>query len=375
MRVLYFSRDYTPHDRRFLAALASTNHVVYYLQLERREDTLEDRPLPPGIEVVQWAGGREAFDYHEGPRLLEDLKRVIDSIKPDLVHAGPIQTSALLAALSGFRPLVSMSWGYDLLQDADSSPFYRRATRYTLSRSAVMVGDCEAVRQKAISYGMDGSRIVTFPWGVDLEKFSPDGARFKKNDADTAGTFTLLSTRGWEPVYGVDVLAKAFVLTAKKRPEIRLILLGSGSQAGLLRRVFAKGGVLGSVLFAGQVSNADLPRYHRAADLYVSASHSDGSSISLLEAMACGRPAIVSDIPGNREWVEPGVNGWLFEDGNAEALGECILQAMEDRSRLQRMGRAGRAVVERRADWEQNFPQLLWAYELAKADAPRISNR
>ena len=360
MRVLYFSRDYTPHDRRFLAALAGTEHRVYYLQLERRRRTLEDRPLPPEIEVVSWAGGHEAFDLRNSPHLLDDLKRVISSVSPDLVHAGPIQTSAYLAALSGFRPLVSMSWGYDLLQDADRNPFSRWATRFTLTHSDVMVGDCQTVRQKAISYGMDGDRIVTFPWGVNLEHFSPVSERLPEEDA-----FTLLSTRGWEPVYGVDLLAKAFVCAAKAQPGLRLLLLGGGSQGGLLRQIFEAGGVLDKVQFAGQVSNADLPCYYRSADVYISASHSDGSSISLLEAMACGKPAIVSDIPGNREWVDPGVNGWLFRDGDEGALCRLILLAVENRAQLQRMGGSGRVLAEQRADWKQNFPQLLRAYEMA----------
>ena len=178
-------------------------------------------------------------------------------------------------------------------------------------------------------------------------------------------SFTLLSTRSWEPVYGVDVLAKAFVRAARERPDLRLILLGGGSQSGLLRCIFEEGGVIDRVQFAGQVSNADLPRYHRSADLYVSASHSDGSSISLLETMACGTPAIVSDIPGNREWVEAGVNGWLFRDGDDSSLCELILRAMDDRSHLEMMGQAGRRLAEQRADWKQNFPHLLQAYDIA----------
>ncbi len=119
------------------------------------------------------------------------------------------------------------------------------------------------------------------------------------------------------------------------------------------------------MLFPGQVNQADLPRYYRMADLYVSASHSDGSSISLLEAMACGRASLVSDIPGNREWVDPGDNGWWFRDGDADSLAQGILQAIEQRERLPAMGRSARRIAEQRADWEKNFPHLLDGYRLA----------
>ncbi len=114
MRVLYFTRDYTPHDHRFLAALAETGEQVYSLRLERRGVQREDRPVPEGIEQVLWKGGLHPMRWQDGPALAQDLKRVLRMVKPDVVHAGSIQTAAFLTALTGFQPLVSMSWGSDL---------------------------------------------------------------------------------------------------------------------------------------------------------------------------------------------------------------------------------------------------------------------
>jgi L-malate glycosyltransferase len=122
--------------------------------------------------------------------------------------------------------------------------------------------------------------------------------------------------------------------------------------------------VLEQVHFPGHVSQVDLARYYRSSDLYLSASHSDGSSISLLEAMACGLPALVSDIPGNREWINPGEQGWWFPDGDHRLMADAIIQAVEQRERLPEMGQSARQVSEQRADWNSNFPKLLEAYEL-----------
>lgn len=366
MRILYFSRDYTTHDRRFLHALAQTAHQVFFLQLERRGHTLEDRPLPAAIEQVHWAGGCGPARLRDGPRLLLDLKRVLRQVKPDLIQAGPLQRAAFLAALTGFRPLLSMSWGYDLLIDANRNAAWRWATRFTLRRCNAMLGDCQTIRQLAVAYGMPDERIITFPWGIDLDHFSPLP---EAQPAEASRPFVLLSTRGWEPIYGVDIIASAFVTAARQCPELQLVMLGNGSLAADLRRAFARGQVEEQVVFPGQVKYADLPRYYQRADLYVSASHSDGSSISLLEAMACGKPVLVADIPGNREWVAPVAGpdeaGWLFPDGDAEALAQAILHAVAQRRRLAEMGRRARALAEARADWQKNFPQLFKAYEIA----------
>ena len=382
MRILYFTRDFTTHDHRFLTALSTTEHQVYYLRLEARGHQLEDRPLSPQIEQIIWKGGQAPARLQDGPRLLSDLKRVIRQVKPDIIQAGPVQRSAFLAALTGFRPLISMSWGYDLIHDAYQNAWWRWATRYTLQHSVLMVGDCNAIRQLAISFGMPDERIVTFPWGIDLDHFSPVSPPFpvigRGAGGEGAPTFTLLSTRSWEKLLGADIIAQAFVKVAQQRPDVRLVMAGSGSLAAMLRQTFLRNGLIGElteegniqsfprVLFPGQVGYADLPRLYHSADLYIAATHSDGTSISLLEAMACGLPALVSDIPGNQEWVRPGENGWLFPDGNANALADAILNAVEQREKLPQMGQNARQVAESRADWNKNFQMLLKAYEQVK---------
>ena len=360
MRILYFSRNYTSHDYRFLAALAKTSHKLFYLRLEGGGQVLEDRPLPPEVELVEWRGGKTLVSLKDGLRLLADLRRVIRLVKPDLIHTGPIQRSAFLVALAGFHPLVSMSWGYDLLHDAYISPFWRWATQYTLRHSDAFVGDCDTIRKLAVSFGMPDERIITFPWGIDLAHFSP-----ATSQPANVQTFSLISTRSWEPIYGIDVIARAFVRAVRERPDMHLTLLGGGSQYAPLRQILLIGAAFDKVEFPGYVSYAQLPGFYRSADVYIGASHSDGTSISLLEAFGCATPAIVPDIPGNREWIIPGENGWMFPDGDADALAGAILDAAARRDLLPAMGMKARLVAEARANWEQNFAQLEKAYTLA----------
>jgi glycosyltransferase involved in cell wall biosynthesis len=360
MRLLYFSRDYTTHDHRFLTALSKTEHQIFYLRLEDGGLMLEERPLPDGVAQVHWDAGHKPVALKDGLHLVNGLRRVIRQVKPDLIHAGPIQRSAFLVALTGFHPLVSMSWGYDLLHDARINAFWHWATSYTLRHSDAMVGDCDTIRKLAVSYGMLDDRIVTFPWGIDIHFFN-----LPTSEHANLTTFSLLSTRSWEPIYGIDVIARAFIIAARKKPELRLTLLGSGSQAAAIRQILLIGAVYDKVRLPGIVSYAELPGYFHDADLYIGASHSDGTSISLLEAFATGTPAIVPDIPGNREWVTQGQNGWLFPDADSEALASAIVNAVDQCQSLPEMGRRGRLLAEQRADWEKNFTLLEKAYTLA----------
>ncbi|MFZ1041271.1 MAG: glycosyltransferase [Anaerolineales bacterium] len=364
MRVLYFSKDYTPHDHRFLSALAETEYEIYYLKLERNLRQTEDRTVPSRIQHVLWEGGKGSFRWRDVSRLSRDLKRVIKEIKPDLIHAGPIQTCAFLAVLSGFHPILTMSWGFDLMQDAERNPWMQWVTRYTLKRSTFFTSDAQITRDKAIAYGMNPDRTVVFPWGVDLKHFSAEQLSIgKKTQNVRRKSFILFCNRSWEPRYGVDVLATAFVKVAKQHENVNLLLLNGGSQTNVIRQILMNGGVLDRVQFGGQVSQTDLPRWYHMADLYISPSHVDGSSVSLMEALACGLPALVSDIPANQEWVDEGVNGWLFPDGNADILAEKILAVIAQRTKLTQISRAARRSAEERADWKKNFAKLLEAYE------------
>jgi glycosyltransferase involved in cell wall biosynthesis len=358
MKVIYFSLDYSPHDHRFLAALAETEHEVFYVRLQRGARQVEDRPVPAKIEQVLWAGGQGEFRWCDLPRLVMDFRRVVKRIKPDLIHAGPIQTCAFIATLSGFRPLLTMSWGFDLMEDVERGWWWKRITYYVLRRSTFFTSDAQVTRNKAVQYGMNPDRTVVFPWGVDLQHFLPSTVHRPPSTG-----FTLFCNRSWESRYGVDVLAKAFVKVARQNPDVGLLLLGGGSQGRAIRDILQRGGVLERVNMAGQVSQRDLPRWYRMADLYISPSHVDGSSVSLMEALACGLPCLVSDIPANKEWVTENENGWLFPDGDADALAARILAVIAQREKLSEVGRAARRSAETRADWKKNFGTLMNVYQ------------
>ena len=358
--ILYFSNDYTPHDHRFLSALAETEHEVFYLRLQRGTRPTEDRPIPSNIQTVQWLGGQGVFRWKDLAKLTFEFQRLARRIQPDLIHAGPIQTCGLIATLAGTWPRLIMSWGFDLMQDAERNAWWSWVTRFVLRRAAYFTSDCEATRQRAVGFGMDPAHTVVFPWGVDLQHFKPQDTPAGKQTAD----FTIFCNRSWEPRYGVDMLAKAFTLVAGSRSDVNLLMLGDGSQGEIIRQILHRNGVSDRVTYAGRVSQTELPRYYHKADLYISPSHVDGSSVSLMEALACGLPCLVSDIVANKEWVTDGHNGWIFPDGDADALAAAILRACDHRDALDKMGRAARVTAEEKADWKKNFQKLLETYKL-----------
>ncbi|HET7011746.1 MAG TPA: glycosyltransferase family 4 protein [Anaerolineales bacterium] len=364
MRIVYVTRGWTVHDRRFAFSLVEAGHQVAYRAVESIPPQGEAALARPGIaSVASWGASGPSF-WPRVPKMVRALRGLGEEWNADIVHAGPIQRGALVAALAGRRPTLSMSWGSDILRDARVGAGRWQAS-FVLRRSDALACDCETVRARCVELGMDPARIVVFPWGVDLDKFAPGSGDGLRSSLGWEKAMVMVAARAWEPLYGMGLVAEAFVLASKKEPNLRLLMLGDGSERERIRGRL--GGLIASSHLPGQVDHSELPRYLSAADVYVSASRSDGSSVTLLESMAAGLPAIVSDIAPNREWVKDGVNGWVFRDGEAQSLAAAILRACASRQELPALGQAARRTVEARADWRANFPRLLEAYELARA--------
>lgn len=366
MRLLYFSREYSPHDYRFLDALAGEGVDVFALFLEKRTRPLEVRPLPQGVRLLEWPDGWGLDSPQEAAAV---LKTIASSVQPDMVQAGPVQACAYLASLAGLHPLTAVSWGSDLLNEAGASAQMQAVTREALAAADALVGDCSVVANAAVQYGFPPGRIVTFPWGVDLGEYRPAGRSELRSELGWGQNLVFISTRNFEPLLGVDVLARGFALAARSQPDLRLLLLGSGSMEDDIRQILFEAGVLDKVFFTGRAAEPDMPDLYHSADVYVSATHSDGSSVSLMQALACGLPVVVSDIPGNREWITPGLQGWLFRDGSAGDLAAKLLTAASARQDFRQMGASARRLAEERADWSRNFPCLFEAYRIAQREA------
>lgn len=372
MRILYFTRDYTTHDRRFLEKLGLSHHDIFFLRLEDDGIIYEPRPLPEGISEVEWKGGKGPARVPEDwMRLMPDLAKVIEGVRPDLVHAGPVQSCAFMTALLGFHPLLVMSWGSDMLIDAGRDEFWAWMTKYTLERTDYVFCDCNAVREAVCRVAPFGDEsVLNDCWGVDMKQFAPGPDHIGlKQQLGWEDNVVVLTTRTWESLYGPDIAVKAFLKAYRQDSRLRLIMTGSGSMKKDLDGFIHEHGLDKVVHRPGHVRHDRLPDFFRAADLYLSCSYSDGSSISLMEAMATGLPAVVTDTPGNREWVRPGMNGWLAPAGRPEIFGDMINEAAalapDERGAMSGLNRR---TVEACADGDVTFSKLMALYSRIERD-------
>lgn len=363
MRILYFSDNISEHNRRFLTKLTEAGHDVYFLDLT--SDVAEEGWLPADVAYI---GHHSIFTRGSSPdsvkALVPEFRSIIADIRPDLIHAGPVQTCAYIAALSEFHPLIVMSWGSDLLLDTHRGPEWAEATREALQHADGFVCDCDSVRNAAAYYANfpDGT-IAQLPWGIKSGVFSPAGPLPPSTEMPFgADTIRIICTRSWEPLYGIDVVMEAFVRAYRIEKSLRLLLLGDGSDRERIYKFITQNSLSAVVLTPGRLRESELPKWFRSASAYLSCAKSDGTSISLLQAMAVGLPVIATDIPSNREWITEDENGWLAAAAEEFAAKILVLSHLPA-TRREAVSLSNQRIVAARADWDRNFPRLLRLYE------------
>lgn len=312
----YVSATSGVHDERWLAALRALRFDPQAL-------------IADPVKDVGLASLREAIAGGQGP-----------------VLAGPLEVARHLIDIHA--RLIGLSWGYDL-HDLSSE-----GDLSWLPRLDHLIVDSAATRDIAIDSGMKLVDITVLPWGIDLSEFPFRAAE----DASLPQEAVVLSLRAHEPRYRVNEILDAVALLQTRGCEVSLTVGHSGSLTHALREQATALGI--KVEWVDTMPEGELPDLFDRVSVYVTAAEVDGTSVTLLQAMASGVPVVASDAPGNLAWVTEGVTGWVFPVGDTAALADAIQRALDDAPRTVD---AAKQRVHAEADWQRNLPRLRTAMD------------
>jgi glycosyltransferase involved in cell wall biosynthesis len=147
-----------------------------------------------------------------------------------------------------------------------------------------------------------------------------------------------------DPIKNHACLIRAMKTLATQLPGVVLLIIGDGPLKGDLERLVGDLGLQNRIMFLGE--RTDIAELLAALDVFVLPSFSEGLSLTLIEACAAGRPMVATDVGGNREIVEHGINGLLVPSDNSEVLATAIFALLTDEGQAKRMGEAGRRRFE-----------------------------
>jgi glycosyltransferase involved in cell wall biosynthesis len=358
MKVLYVSSNGGIHDYRFLKKLVNDYEVLFlhYASNEIIEEI-------DGLKNLQIISKRPAFKSFPLISETNHFKKVISEFKPDIVHSGYVWQVGILPSLVDFHPHLSMPWGSDILIEPDSSFLKKKIVKKVMIQCDHIQCDAEFVKKKIISdYKISPDKITVFPWGIDLTLFKKtDKYESRKKLHIDNNKFVFIYNRHLEQVYGVHDLIEAFKIFSKDKDDVMLLMLSEGSLKNLVVKQIAENKLDLKINLIGKISNNELPNFLNSADIYVSSSLSDGTSLSLLEAMACGLGLIVTDVPAIKEWVNE-KNGIIVKRKNPEEIANAMQKYYDNRDLISEHGNMNTVIATERADWDKNFNKLKEIY-------------
>jgi L-malate glycosyltransferase len=349
--VAHSDAPWTPHYTRYCLSRGDTILLVSF--------------APRGIEGVEmeYVGPKE-YDPTRHKHLfltrVPRVRRILRRFRPDLVYAPYLASNGLTAVLASVRPVVVGARGSDVLFDETSSlPRYlhEARARFVCSRAAVVHTVSRGIDDELVRLGVHASRLVCIPVGVNASTFHPS-ADMPRPDAKR-----FICTRKHEVEYDIPTILHALARLRAAGREFRATFAAGGTKLETHKSQAQAAGLEPWVTFTGDLVHERIPALLREADVYISASHTDGTSSSLLEGMATGLLPVVSDIDANQPWIEHGRTGLLFPVGRPDALAKTLERAQDDPELRRRAFQENPRRVASEADMQRNMDRLAAVFD------------
>ncbi len=290
---------------------------------------------------------------------LRNLREVYREFKPDIVHAHYASSYGLLGSVLKHRPYFISVWGSDVYDFPQKNWFNRKLLIRNLNRADVICSTGETMALETQKY--TEKKIHVIPFGVDTGLFKPSADLNNQTNAP----FTFGIVKSLERHYGIDLLIRAFAVLAHRFPTkaLRLIIAGDGSLFTELKKLAVDIGVAEHVNFTGRVAHQLLPACLNQMDVVVVPSERESFGVAAIEASACEKPVIVSNVGGLPEVVLDGETGIVLENRTAELLAKKMEFLMLNPESSNKMGKKGRQNVMAKYEWSNNVSEMIRLYE------------
>ncbi|MGZ4315564.1 MAG: glycosyltransferase [Gaiellaceae bacterium] len=371
MRVALCANGRSPHAVRWANAVVDRGHEIALVWPDAAFDGADLASFRPSISHHTYAlpGMRsKPWTLLASPRRRSRLARLLE---PDLVHGFYLSGSGLVAHSFGVRPLVLTALGSDVgdLSRGGAGAYLAWRTRRAVADADVVLAD-SAPLAETIRLRVPGTDARLIRFGVEIGEATPSArSSWRRRLEVEDDAFVLLSSRLLQPNYNIDTIIRALASVRRDIPDAVLVLKEqpSFSDIDYRRRVFDLAdelGVGGAIRHVSEVEREELLDLYHVADVYLSVPSSDGTAVSVLEAMVAGVPVVATDVPG----IDPAIlrdeqTAFLVPPREADSLAAAIVRLEVDHERRVQVTATARDVAERLGDIEKELDRAVALYE------------
>jgi len=379
MRIALCGDGRSPHSQRWANAVVERGHEVAFVWLREDIGGTDLTPFHASIShhaVVPRTSLGRAWRVPFAHLAARALGR---RLGPDLVHGLYLSGYGWTAHALGARPLVLSALGSDVLDldpGAGGSALRRAADAYRArrTRAAVTAADVVLTDSTALATAVrervPGTDVRIVRFGVDVDRTAPTARpTWRRRLGIPDDAFVLLSSRLVRPHYNIDAVIRALPAVCRRLPHAVLVLKELPAFSDPVYRdaclqLIDELGLRDAVRVVGELGREELLDLYAAADVYVSVPKTDGTAVSVLEAMVAGAAVVASDAPGiDPEILRHGDTALLVGVGDVDALAEAIASVGADDARRRTLVERARRVVREHGDFERELDRAVLLYE------------
>ena len=349
LRIAFLSGGGLTHIQPYVEFFQKRGHEVFWIKHD-----ISDKDLGITAPTYDVSCGARGEKNHTKWRYLFSgrcVRKVLREIQPDILNSHFATSGGLITYMSGFKPYVLTTHGSDIIRSV-KSPVWRFLLPKILNRATMINPVSQDLADHLVSLGVPQDKIVIATLGVDTEFFS-----FKPRKPD-GSPWRLLCTRRLGKIYSHETILKACAILKQKGIAFEMTFAAGGLIQDEIMQLAEQLQLNDNVKFMLGYQNSQLPELLHTHDFFISASLWDGTSISLLEAMATGIFPIVSRIPANTVLLEEDKTAFMFTCEDADELAKKILYAMENPTLIENAAVISRQIVKEKADRCKNMLKL-----------------
>lgn len=359
MKILLLSDTYSEHTEKWALGLAEQGFEIGLFSFNKASyPWYEHKNITVFFEPDKKINAERNLTKLAYIKYVAVLKRIIKNFKPNVLHAHYATSYGLVGALTGFKPFVISAWGTDVMKFPQKNFVAKSILKYNFKHADVLCATSETI--KTYIEQISKKEIQVVPFGVDTNQFKKQNV---SSPIFEPQHFVIGSIKPLEALYHVDLLIQSFAEVHAQFPQARLLIIGEGSEYENLEKQVAALHLTEVVHFTGRISFDKVSYYFNQLQVLVNISQYESFGVSVIEAMACEVPVIVSDTGGLQEIVNHPELGLKVPVGSKEATTEAICQLIQSPERCQILGKNGRAHVLANYDWKINLQQMIHIYK------------
>jgi len=350
-KICFLADAHSIHTRKWVQYFSEIYNEIYIISMRETDYVYETNVH---VHVLR-SSDTNKLGYF---LLIKDVKKLVKLINPDILHSHYATSYGLFGRMCNFHPFVISVWGSDVYEFPKGNKAKKMLLKYILKGADKVCSTSYNMADETKKYY--NKEIIITPFGVDINKFKCNTPILNSN------CITIGVIKGLEKIYGLNYLIEGFAQFTRKyrgNKYLRLLIVGDGTQRIKLETLVKNLDISSKVIFTGKIDNEKVPEYINMMDIVCLPSLSESFGVSAVEACACGRPIIATEVGGLKEIIFDNYNGFVIKSESSQDIELKLMKMIENEAQMKEFSQNARKLVLEKYNWYENAKVMNDTYK------------